>query len=139
MSGGSLDYFYCQLQDHIGDFGDKELDELVKDLAELFHDREWYLSADYGIGDWNQARDNFKKKWFTKEGRKARIDKYLSDFTEEIRKSFGISAKYCDSCKNWSRKDGEGCSGKYGVCTYSYSCLMHENDYCDKWERRPNE
>ena len=80
MSGGSLDYFYCQLQDHIGDFGDKELDELVKDLAELFHDREWYLSADYGIGDWNQARDNFKKKWFTKEGRKARIDKRADRF-----------------------------------------------------------
>ena len=43
MSGGSLDYFYTMLQDHVGDFGDKELDELVADLAELFHDREWYL------------------------------------------------------------------------------------------------
>ena len=38
MSGGSLNYFYGQLEEHIGDFGDKELDELVKDLAELFHD-----------------------------------------------------------------------------------------------------
>ena len=37
MSGGSLDYFSCQLEDHVGDFGDKELDELVKDLAALFH------------------------------------------------------------------------------------------------------
>lgn len=35
MSGGSLDYFYTMLQDHVGDFGDKELDELVADLAEL--------------------------------------------------------------------------------------------------------
>lgn len=25
MSGGSLNYFYCQLEDHVGDFGDKEL------------------------------------------------------------------------------------------------------------------
>lgn len=44
MSGGSLDYFYCQLEEHVGDFGDKELDELVNDLAELFHDREWILA-----------------------------------------------------------------------------------------------
>ena len=64
MSGGSLDYFYCRLEDHIGDFNDKELDELVKDLAQLFHDIEWYLSGDYGEGTWNEARDNFKKKWF---------------------------------------------------------------------------
>ena len=45
MSGGSLDYFYSQLNDHVGDFKDRELDELVSDLAELFHDREWYLSG----------------------------------------------------------------------------------------------
>ena len=91
MSGGSLNYFYCQLQDHVGDFGDKELDELVSDLAELFHDREWYLSADTGRGSWEEARDAFKKKWFTKLGRQERIEKYLADFTEEIRRSFGIS------------------------------------------------
>lgn len=36
MSGGSLSYFYLQLQEHIGDFGDEELDDLVKDLADLF-------------------------------------------------------------------------------------------------------
>lgn len=51
MSGGSLDYFYCQLREHVGDFGDRELDELVDDLADLFHDREWYLSADDDKGD----------------------------------------------------------------------------------------
>lgn len=73
MSGGSLDYFYCQLQEHVGDFKDKELDDLVNDLAELFHDREWYLSGDTGEGNWNEARDNFKKKWFTETGRTARM------------------------------------------------------------------
>ena len=31
MSGGSLDYFYNTLQEHVGDFRDKELDHLVKD------------------------------------------------------------------------------------------------------------
>jgi predicted GTPase len=86
MSGGSLNYFYCQLQDHVGDFGDKELDELVSDLAELFHDREWYLSADTGLGDWEEARNKFKEKWFTKHGRQKRIEKYLAEMTEEIRR-----------------------------------------------------
>ena len=46
MSGGHLNYFCHSLEEHIGDFGDRELDDLVKDLAELFHDREWYLSGD---------------------------------------------------------------------------------------------
>lgn len=26
MSGGSLNYFYTELQNHVGDFGDKEED-----------------------------------------------------------------------------------------------------------------
>ena len=89
MSGGSLNYFYCNLQDHIGDFGDKELDDLVADLAELFHEREWYLSCDSGKGDWVEARDAFKNKWFTKIGRQKRIEKYLKEFEN----FFKISSK----------------------------------------------
>lgn len=50
MSGGSLNYFYSQVEDHVGDFGDRELDDLVKDLAQLFHDREWFLSSDTNEG-----------------------------------------------------------------------------------------
>ena len=65
MSGGRLDYFYSSLEDHVGDFGDKELDELVKDMANLFYEREWYLSGDTCAGDWNEARDKFKNKWFS--------------------------------------------------------------------------
>ena len=51
MSGGSLDYFYCMLEEHTNDFDDKELNNLVSDLAQLFHDREWYLSGDTSRGD----------------------------------------------------------------------------------------
>ena len=40
MSGGSLNYFYIELEEHAGDLGDKELNNLVMDLARLFHDRE---------------------------------------------------------------------------------------------------
>lgn len=131
MSGGSLNYFYCQIQDHAGDFGDKELDELVNDLAELFHDREWYLSSDTGIGDWNEARDSFKEKWFTKHGRQKRIEKYLAELSEEVRRSLGISKKYCKNCAHWSKvKDGK-C---YGRCKYEEHCLMHRSKSCERFE-----
>lgn len=91
MSGGSLDYFCYTLEDHVGDFGDKELDELVKDLAELFHDREWFLSGDTCEGEWNEARDKFKAKWFTKVGRAERIEKYLYEAVEEFKRICGSS------------------------------------------------
>ena len=132
MSGGSLNYFYEVLREHTEDFNDKELNELVSDLAELFHDREWFLSGDTGEGEWNDARDAFKKKWFTEIGRKERIEKYLAEFTEEIRRSFGISEKYCVNCKKWTRDKAK----HYGRCDEEKRCLFSEKEYCDKWERR---
>ena len=75
MSGGSLNYFYSDVNEHVGDFEDRELDDLVKDLSQLFHDREWFLSGDTCEGNWNDARDAFKKKWFTPQGRQeSRLD-----------------------------------------------------------------
>lgn len=134
MSGGSLDYFCYKLQEHIGDFGDKELDELVKDLADLFHDREWYLSGDIGEGSWNEARDAFKSKWFTEHGRTDRIEAYLAELSEEVRKSFGISDRYCKNCKHWTAVDGRG--QWYGRCAFETHCLRHRSESCEKWERR---
>jgi hypothetical protein len=107
MSGGSLNYFYSELEDHEKDLGDKELNELVHDLAGLFHDREWYLSADTCEGTWNEARDKFKAKWFTEHGRQERIEQYLSEIADEVRDTFGISTKYCRNCKHW-KQDKEG-------------------------------
>lgn len=132
MSGGSLNYFYSELEDHKNDFGDKELNELVKDLAELFHDREWYLSCDIGEGTWNEARDKFKDKWFTQHGRQARIEKYLAEFTEEVRRSFGISTCFCRRCAHYTPEyDGE-----YGRCDHIKGCLMHRSDSCDKFDEK---
>ena len=137
MSGGSLNYFYSMLDEHVGDFGDKELDELVKDLAELFHDREWYLSSDTGVGDWNEARDAFKAKWFTEHGRQERIERYLADLADEVRKSFGISDSYCKNCKHWTVEDKY--DGRYGQCDFEKHCLNHRSDSCEKFERRDTE
>lgn len=133
MSGGSLDYFYSQLQEHTGDFEDKELDELVEDLAKLFHDREWYLSGDYCEGTWNEARDNFKKKWFTDVGRQERITKYLDDIRQEVLQSFGIAHQYYRDCKNWTAPDK---SHTYGKCSEHTSCLWHPCETCEKWEEK---
>ena len=99
MSGGSLNYFYSDLESHVGDFGDVELDDLIKDLVQLFHDREWYLSSDTNKGNWVEARDNFKRKWFKENARQERIDSYLNDVRSQLMESFGLSNKYCKNCK----------------------------------------
>ena len=130
MSGGSLNYFYCQLQDHIGDFDDVELDELVSDLADLFHAREWYLSSDTGIGSWRRERDKFKDKWF-KGNRAGRLEKILNDKFEQIRDELGIKDNYCQSCKHWTQADD--CQN-YGKCEFDKGFLRDDKEYCDKWE-----
>ena len=132
MSGGSLNYFYSDLEDHVGDFGDKELNDLVSDFVELFHAREWYLSGDTGIGSWREARDKFKKKWFTEQGHKERIEKYLSEITSEIKETFGIEARYCKDCKYW--RLGEKTDCKYGHCEYAQGYMLHQSDCCERWE-----
>ena len=124
MSGGSLDYFYFKLEEHAKDLGDKELNELVADLATLFHDREWYLSGDTGEGDWNEARDAFKEKWFTEHGRQERIEKYLAEFAEEVRQTFGMSRRYC-----WSTVEGYKTHGR---CELDTRYMTHPSDSCDK-------
>lgn len=132
MSGGRLNYFYGQLEDHVGDFGDKELDELVKDLAELFHDREWFLSGDTGDGDWVEARDNFKQKWFTEHGRQDRIEKYLTEIADEVYAMFGMSNKFCHNCKHWTQ---DGDDSHYGKCEFERHYMTHRSESCDKYER----
>jgi len=132
MSGGHLNYFFSSLEDHIGDFGDKELDNLVADLAELFHAREWFLSGDTGAGEWAEARDAFKEKWFTAQGQRERIEKYLVEITDEIRKSFGISRRYCWNCQHW-RQDTRETYERYGSCPFHKRVLMHRSECCERF------
>lgn len=137
MSGGSLDYFYSDLESHVGDFGDFELDDLVKDLAKLFHDREWYLSSDTGEGSWNESRDAFKKKWFGEGTRAERIEQYLNEVKEDLLKQFGVSEKYCVNCKHWTRDEREHYE-KYGNCDVKKNCLWHCYESCEKFEKEEN-
>ena len=134
MSGGSLNYFYCNLDEHVGDFNDKELDELVKDLATLFHDREWFLSSDTCEGSWNESRDAFKKKWFTEHGRQERIERYLNDIRDAVLKQFGMSDRYCRNCACWKpEEDGDS---PYGWCSNIQGCMMHRSESCEKFCER---
>lgn len=136
MSGGSLNYFYSYLQEHVGDFGDKELDALVADLAELFHEREWYLSSDTGIGSWNEARDTFKEKWFTEHGRQERIEQYLDEFKREIMDAFSTKHQYCNTCKHWEIEED---NPYYGRCDLEKRCLYHRCESCKKYEAKEND
>jgi hypothetical protein len=133
MSGGSLDYFYSQLECHVGDFNDKELDDLVKDLSKLFHEREWYLSSDTNEGRWREARDAFKKKWFGEDARKKRIEQYLNEIMDEVLDQFGVSDKYCQNCGHWTQ-DERGHYEEYGNCDVTKGCLMHRSESCDKFK-----
>lgn len=134
MSGGRLDYFYGRLEDHVGDFGDKELDDLVKDLAELFHDREWYLSGDTNLGNWRESRDAFKAKWFTEHGRQERIEKYLNEIRAEVRETFGYSENRCSNCKHKVRE--VGVQSDYVECEFIDCAIVHRSEDCEKFERR---
>ena len=136
MSGGSLNYFFTELESHALDLGDHELNNLVRDLADLFHDREWYLSGDTCEGTWREARDAFKAKWFTEHGRQERIEKYLAEFAEQVRETFGMSKKRCSSCKYWTGPQKP--DSKYGKCEYEKHCSMHRSENCERFEERPD-
>lgn len=140
MSGGALNYFYNHLEEHADDLGDRELNDLVKDLAQLYHDREWCLSGDICDGKWNEARDDFKKKWLTPEGREHRMKEYLDECIEEMRYLVDPdSRKYCNGCIHWKRKSPRDrrLPADYGKCDFESSCLVHgHEDKCRKYEAR---
>lgn len=110
MSGGSLDYVCFRVEEHVGCFGDKQLDDLLKDVAQLLHDREWYLSGDTCEGAWNLAKKEFKEKWLNGER-----DKY-----------------YCRDCTHFRL---ERLDSHYGLCEFDKRCLTHEYEItCERFE-----
>lgn len=61
MSGGSMNYLYYQIEEEADKMGDRELIALMKDVATLTHDREWYLSGDICVETWDKSAAAFKK------------------------------------------------------------------------------
>lgn len=92
MSGGSMDYLCYRVEEVADQMGDRELIELIKDVAELLHDREWYLSGDYGDETWEKCAQKFKRKWFEqprKDRLKALIEQTFNEAKRECMSMIG--------------------------------------------------
>lgn len=86
MSGGSHGYIYCEIESQLcGAMHDRELNDLMKDIAELAHDLEWYDSSDYGEDDYRESVVKFKAKWF-EQSREERLKNYIDEAVDELRK-----------------------------------------------------
>ena len=64
MSGGAFNYCYSSVADAARYAHDPEIRALLKDLADLLYEEEWYHSGDTGKEDYENALRDFKKKWF---------------------------------------------------------------------------
>ena len=85
MSGGSHDYLYGRVRDeYVGFMHDRELDNLMDDIADLLHDLEWYDSCDYGEDTYRESVAKFKEKWF-KGSRTERLKGYIDEVINETR------------------------------------------------------
>ena len=85
MSGGSMDYIYCRIEEEcVGRMGDRELDDLMKDVANLVHDREWNLSGDTCDETYAQSVREFKQKWFDTV-RRDRLIVYINEACDQAK------------------------------------------------------
>ena len=85
MSGGSHGYIYCRIQEELcGQMYDAELNDLMKDIAKLAHDLEWYDSSDISEESYKKTVAEFKRKWFKAE-REERLKDYIDDAMDKLR------------------------------------------------------
>lgn len=84
MSGGYLDYICFKLENITDRIDDREIKELVKDLADLLHDYEWWQSGDYSSNSYDKKLKEFKAKWFG-DNRNERLKDYLSTALDEVK------------------------------------------------------
>lgn len=86
MSGGAFDYSYHRVEEAGDDFEsfDVEICELLHDLADLYHDLEWWQSGDYSEKQFNDALAEFKNKWFN-SNREVRLRDYVDEAVEKLR------------------------------------------------------
>ena len=85
MSGGSHNYICYRIEEELcGQMHDAELNDLMRDIAQLAHDVEWYDSCDYGDETYKECVDKFKAKWF-KGDRTERLKGYVDKAVEDVR------------------------------------------------------
>lgn len=79
MSGGSYSYIYSTLLNECdGAMYDAEMNDMIRDLAEVLHDLEWWQSSDSSEDKYRATLARFKAKWF-KGNRKERLKGYIDD------------------------------------------------------------
>lgn len=85
MSGGSHNYIYYKIEDELaGRMHDKELDDLMTDVAKLAHDLEWMDSGDISEKGYKNTVKKFKNKWF-KSDRNERLKDYIDKSLEDLK------------------------------------------------------
>lgn len=86
MSGGSHNYIcYAIKNDLCGQMGDDELNDLIRDIAELAHDLEWADSGDKSPDDYERTVVKFKRKWF-ETSRSDRLKDYIDAELDRMKK-----------------------------------------------------
>ena len=86
MSGGSKGYVYGMIEEYLcGQMYDDEINDLMKDVAKLAHDVEWYTSCDYGEDTYRESVLSFKEKWF-KAPREERLKGYIDNAINKLKK-----------------------------------------------------
>lgn len=96
MSGGSMGYLCYKIEEEaVGHMCDAELDELMRDIANLLHDCEWWLSGDYGEESYRKSVAKFKSKWFGNTAHRSKrlerlIDEKLDQVHKECRQMIGF-------------------------------------------------
>ena len=86
MSGGSMNYVYSSIRSAADMVEDPEIADLLKDLSDLLHDEEWWMSADYAKERYLQTLAAFKRKWFT-EDRNERLKTYVDEQILQLKSS----------------------------------------------------
>lgn len=85
MSGGSMDYLCWKMENEAGMFEDREIMELMNDLAKVAHDCEWYHSGDICRETYMNTVRLFKEKWF-KGDRTERLKGYVDESFDRARR-----------------------------------------------------
>lgn len=135
MSGGSMNYFCHTLEEYENSLGDKELNDLVHDLVQVFHDREWMISGDISEGAYNETVASFKDKWFSEPGKNRRYIEYIDTAIGDLKRELRLDCNFCKDCEHWDID--KRYESIYGRCEYHKGCVMHGyENACEKFGKR---
>mgnify|MGYP003293792095 CR=1 FL=1 len=136
MSGGSMNYIYCRIEEYAEMFEDPELILLAKDFANLAHDCEWMHSGDTGRGEYRKSCLDFKKKWL---GNKiVRQHRIIATEIEKLRNDLMDmlgGAVLCKDCIYFEKSE----KSDYGECENCAGHMVHGYDLvCEKYRNKGN-